>query len=82
MDSYEDITEVFNNLLKHFDSVDVAEAEFKKMIHEEPELKALYKEWCRNNGSTEKNGFHDYTEEYLDSQDSVWESLNDYDDDY
>lgn len=79
MDSYDNITDIFDSLLRHFDSVDIADAEFHKMIHEDPELKARYREWCATRGSSVKRGFLDYIEEYLSSQDSVWESLTDYD---
>lgn len=74
-----DITEIFHNVLSQFGSVDIAEAEFKKMIHEDPELKQAYREWCHEVGSSEKNGFFDYCDEYMDSQDSIWDTLNDYD---
>lgn len=74
-----DITEVFNHVLSHFGSIDIAEAEFKKMIHEDAQLRQLYREWCHEVGSSEKNGFFDYCEEYMDSQDSIWDTLNDYD---
>lgn len=76
----DDITEIFLDLLRHFDSVDIAEAEFKKMIHEDPDLKSRYRSWCDENGSSEKRGFFDFTDEYLASRDSVWESLKDYND--
>ena len=38
-----------------------------------------YKEWCEERDYTEKHGFKEFCEEYLESQDSIWESLNDYD---
>lgn len=76
-----DIIAIFNNYLEQYGSVDIAESEFKKMIHEDAELHTLYKEWCHEVGSTEKNGFTDYADEYLDQQNDVWEALSDYDDD-
>ena len=76
-----DITVIFNNYLEHYGSVDIAESEFKKMLHEDPELHAMYKDWCETVGSSEKCGFADYAEEYMRSQDDVWQSLADYDDD-
>ncbi len=76
-----DIVAIFNNFLTQYGSVDIAEAEFKKMLHEDDELHTLYRDWCHEVGSTEKTGFADYAEEYLDRQDDVWEALNDYDDD-
>lgn len=74
-----DITELFNNILSQHRSVDIAEAEFKKLLGEEPELREEYREWCDSVGSSEKNGFRDYCEEFIDSQESIWDTLNDYD---
>ena len=74
-----DITQIFNSLLDQYGSVDIAEAEFKKMLHEDENLQNDYSEWCHAVGSTEKRGFLDYCEEYLDSQNSVWDSLKDFD---
>ncbi len=75
----DDITQVFNNYIAQYGSVDIAESEFKKSMHEDHELRQCYREWCANVGSTEKNGFFDYCEEYLDSQNDVWNTLNDFD---
>ena len=52
----------------------------KKNIHENPELKGAYRQWCSDEGSSEKNGFFDFAEEYLSNQNEVWASLTDYDD--
>lgn len=73
------ITQLFNSLLAQYGSIDIAENEFKKMIAEDDILKEEYEEWCHAVGSSEKNGFLDYCEDYMRSQDSVWESLNDFD---
>ncbi|MCC8175683.1 MAG: hypothetical protein LUC85_10600 [Bacteroidales bacterium] len=74
-----DITELFDDLLVEYDSIDIAEAEFKKRLVEDPDIKEAYSEWCHAVGSSEKHGFMDYAEEYKESQDSVWEALNDFD---
>ncbi len=74
-----DITLTFENILTEHRSIDIAEAEFKKMINEDSELKDQYREWCDAVGSSEKNGFRDFCDEYLESQDSIWDSLNDFD---
>lgn len=77
-----DITEYFADMIRQYESIDIAEAEFKKQIHEDPELRARYREWCHEVGSSEKRGFLDYCDEYLDSQDTIWDNLKDeYDDD-
>lgn len=74
-----DITELFQDLLQQYGSIDIAEAEFKKRINEDAELHATYSEWCHAVGSSEKKGFLDYCEEYIESQDSIYDTLTDYD---
>ena len=75
-----DIPEIIAHYLEQYDSVDIAESEFKKRLHEDPELKAAYREWCHEVGSTEKHGFMDYCEEYLDSKNDIWDTLTGDDD--
>lgn len=75
-----DIPAVFTHYLEQYDSVDIAESEFKKHIHEDSELRAAYRDWCHEVGSSEKRGFMDFCEEYLDSKNDIWDSLSsDYD---
>ncbi len=76
----DDITEIFNSIIRQAGSVDIAESEFKRMMHADPELRAQYRDWCHIVGSTEKRGFLDYCEEYITNQNDIWDSLNDYDD--
>lgn len=74
-----EITTLIRNLLQQTGSPDMAEAEFKRMINDDPDLKIAYREWCREVGSSEKNGFFDYCEELHSSQNDIWDSLNDFD---
>lgn len=76
-----DITDFFISLLQEHGSVDIADYAFKKAIHEDPGLREEYTEWCHAVGSTEKNGFLDFCEEYMSDQDSIYDSLSDYNDD-
>jgi hypothetical protein len=76
------LTDLFDQLLDSHGSVDFAEAEFKRMISDDPELRADYRLWCQDNGHTERYGFLDYAEEFIDMQNSVWDSLTDYDNSY
>lgn len=76
-----DITDLFNDMLRQYGSIDIAEAEFKKLIHEDSDVRAQYRDWCHEVGSSEKHGFMDYCEEYLESQESIWDNLKeDFDD--
>ncbi len=75
-----DITDLFRNLIIEHRSIDIANAEFHRMVDDSPELGEQYSEWCEENGYNENKGFLNFCEEYLESQDSIWESLNDYND--
>ena len=81
MDNYPEITEYFNTLIENSRSIDLAEAEFKRIISDDPKLKELYRDWCHENGHSSRDRFRDYAEEYLDNTDEVWDTLNDYDED-
>lgn len=75
----DDITEYFISVIRQTPSIDMAEAEFKRLIADDEELRKAYREWCREVGSSEKNGFLDFCEEYVDGQNEVWDTLTDYD---
>lgn len=74
-----DITELFRDLLIQHRSIDIAHTEFSRLLTDDEELRMDYREWCEENGYSEKRGFLIFCDEYMDSQDSIWESLNDYD---
>lgn len=74
-----DITEFFHNLLSQYGSIDIANAELKKLLAEDDNLAAEYSEWCAAVGSSEKMGFLDFCEELLDDQQSIYDNLNDFD---
>lgn len=75
----EDITILFVEILQQAGSVDMAEAEFKKLIGEDDDLHLQYREWCHEVGNTERRGFIDFCEEYLNDRESVWDHLSDFD---
>ncbi len=75
----EDITAYFISIISQNHSVDIAEAEFKRAIGEDEDLRNLYRQWCHEVGSSEKDGFMDFCEEYLADKNDVWNALDDYD---
>lgn len=75
----EDIEDTFRFVLSQQKSVDIAEYEFKRMVAEDPELRAKYREWCHIVGSSERMGFRDFCDDYMQKLDDVWDSLTDYD---
>ena len=80
MDYDNEITSIFDDYLTHYKSVDIAERAFKQALADDSDLHAAYREWCHIVGSSEKHGFADYCEEYIERQNEVWDSLNDFDD--
>lgn len=75
-----DILDVFRHLLEQHRHLDIADSEFKKLIADDRDLRALYREWCDEQGYSEKNGFLEYGMEYLENENSCWETLADEDD--
>lgn len=73
------ITDLFESIIEQSGAIDIAIAEFKRMIADDSELRAEYKEWCEETGTTERNGFADFADEYVASREEKWDSLTDYD---
>ena len=76
----DNITDIFVSIIEQSPGIDMAEAEFKRMLVDEPELRRSYREYCRELGTSERNGFIEFCETYCNERDSVWESLSDYND--
>lgn len=74
-----DITDFFVSLIESNGAIDVAEAEFKRIVADDDELREQYKQWCDDTGTTERHGFSDFAAEYMENHDAIWDSLNDYD---
>lgn len=74
-----DITELIHRLIDQTGALDIAQSEFKRLLADDSEMKAAYKEWCEEMGYSERNGFIEYAEEYIRSREEKWDSLTDYD---
>lgn len=74
-----DFNELIQNILSQTGALDMALSEFKRMIADDPDLKAEYKEWCEEMDYSERTGFTEYAEELIRSQEEKWDSLTDYD---
>lgn len=74
-----DIEERFTAIIDEAPGIDIAESNFKQSLIDDPELRKAYKEYCREQGTSEKNGFIEFCEQYCSDRDEIWESLNDYD---
>lgn len=79
MEEYPELTTIFETIILQAGALDIAIAEFRRMIADDPELKSKYKEWCEENGYSERHGFEDYAEDFINSREEIWDSLTDYD---
>ncbi len=75
----DNITDIFVSFIKEAPGIDTAESDFKRALIDDPELRRSYREYCREQGTSERNGFIEFCEEYCADRDSVWDSLSDYD---
>ena len=74
-----EITITFDDIIKQYRTLDLSEDIFRSMMAEDKQLEADYKEWCDTLGIPERKGFAYYYEEYIEQQDSIWDSLDDHD---
>mgnify|MGYP000970213595 CR=1 FL=1 len=64
-----DITITFDDIIKQYRTLDLSEDIFRSMMAEDKQLEA----------DPERKGFAYYYEEYIEQQDSIWDSLDDHD---
>lgn len=76
----EDITRLFIAIIEEAPGIDIAESQFKQSLIDDPELRKAYRNYCREQGTSERNGFIEFCENYYSERNSVWDSLNDYND--
>ena len=74
-----DFNELIENISHQTGAIDIAEAEFKRMLADDSDLRREYKDWCDEMGYTERKGFSDYAEEYISNREEKYDSLTDYD---
>lgn len=74
------ISDLLNSLLSQYRSSDLAEREFKKLLYEDNEIKEEYKEWCDTLGYSHKSGYAEYLEAQKEEEESLWDSINEYED--
>lgn len=74
-----DIVQFFTDLIGQSGSYDIARAEFYRIIADDDELHQQYRQWCEENGYAEREGFDEFVDRHIDDHDSVWDTLNDFD---
>ena len=80
MENEDQFTQFIINLIEEHHGSDLAEAEFKRILADDTELRDQYREWSDERAKAMRNGFRDFADEYSAERDSIWDSLEDYDD--
>ena len=80
MENEDQFTQFIINLIEEHHGSDLAEAEFKRILADDTERRDQCREWCDERGYAMRNGFRDFADEYSAERDSIWDSLEDYDD--
>ena len=70
-----DIESIFDSLLRQFDIIDMADSEFSRMCVDDPELRKVYREWCRTNDVSPRQGFITYAQEFNDRHNMRMDTL-------
>lgn len=74
-----DIIEIFNHVIGQTPTYEEAAVEMSHMLADDPEIREAYREWCLEQGYTERSGFKNYLNEYALQQRDIWDTLTDYD---
>lgn len=79
-DETPDITQYFVKLLESNQSIDMAHDEFKRIMADDPEFKEQYRAWCNEQGYNPRTGFKEWLREYIENCESIYDTLDDFDD--
>jgi len=73
-----DISELLRSLLDKHGNTDQLDAEFLMLIQSDDELKREYKMWCNAHGYSKREGYRNYIDELVESQDSIWDNYKEF----
>ena len=73
-----DISEILRELLDRFSNTPELDQEFERMRREVDGFNDDYVEWCEENGYSVKDGYRDFIDESVESQDSYWDNYQEY----
>lgn len=73
-----DISDLLRELLDRFSNTSELDDEFRRMLRDDPHLADEYAEWCDDRGYKKSTGFRDFINEIVESQDSFWDSYQEF----
>lgn len=73
-----DITDILRELLDRYSNTPELDMEFERMMREDKEFVEEYTVWCEENGYNIKDGYRDFINEIIESQDSYWDNYQEF----
>lgn len=74
-----DISEILRALLDRYSNTSELDSEFHDMLRDDDQLNADYVQWCDERGYNVRNGYRDFINEIVESQDSIWDDYSEFD---
>ena len=75
-----DIEELLRSLIDQHRSIDIVESEFKRILNEDKTIKDDYTAWCEEEGYSYRKGYHEFIQQFFDSENSIWNSFIQFED--
>ena len=73
-----DISDLLRELLDRYSNTPELDQEFERMRREDEEFDKEYIVWCEENGHSVKDGYRDFINEIIESQDSYWDNYQEF----
>ncbi len=73
-----DISEILRELLDRYSNTPELDQEFERMRREVDNFENDYVSWCEDNGYNVKDGYLDFINEIVESQDSYWDNYQEF----
>ena len=73
-----DISDLLRELLDRYSNTPELDQEFERMRREDEEFDKEYIIWCDENGDTVRDGYRDFINEIIESQDSYWDNYQEF----
>lgn len=74
----DEISDVLRELLDRYSNTPELDQEFERMLRQDEEFEKDYAVWCEENGYTVKDGYRDFINEIIESQDSYWDNYQEF----
>lgn len=73
-----DINDILRELLDRYSNTPELDMQFDRMMREDEEFVKEYTVWCEENGYSVRDGYRDFINEIIESQDSYWDNYQEF----